>query len=125
MNELEGKYLNGYRIAKVEKDPFIEGQINLWTDETKLDFLGNKEVVKFYVRDYPSGASIYQELIDKENYQLKSILNELEKWLEKSIEKHTDDYIDWKYDRNVYLAGSKKLQNVFDKLQELKGVDKE
>lgn len=52
------------------------------------------------------------------------IINELEKWLEESIEKHTEDYLDWKYDKNVYLAGSEKLQNVFDKLQELKGADK-
>ena len=58
---------------------------------------------------------------DKEIERLNNIINELEEWLEESIEKHTDDYLDWKYDKNVYLAGSEKLQNVFDKLQELKG----
>jgi hypothetical protein len=62
---------------------------------------------------------------EKEKERLNNIINELEKWLEESIEKHTEDYLDWKYDRNVYLAGSEKLQNVFDKLQELKGSDKE
>ena len=62
---------------------------------------------------------------NKEIERLNNIINELEKWLGESIEKHTEDYLDWKYDKNVYLAGSKKLQNVLDKLQELKGSDKE
>ena len=51
----------------------------------------------------------------------KESMRRKKEWLEESIEKHTDDYLDWKYDKNVYLAGSEKLQNVFDKLQELKG----
>lgn len=55
--------------------------------------------------------------------RLNNIINELEKWLEERIEKHTEDYLDWKYDRNVYLAVDEKLQDVFDKLQELKGSD--
>ena len=62
--------------------------------------------------------------MNEEIERLNNIINELEEWLEESIEKHTDDYLDWKYDKNVYLAGSEKLQNVFDKLQELKGSDK-
>lgn len=33
MKELIGKYLNGYKIVRIENDPFIKGQINLWTDE--------------------------------------------------------------------------------------------
>ena len=65
-----------------------------------------------------------QELVE-EIERLNNIINELEKWVVESIEKYTEDYLDWKYDRNVYLAGSKKLQNVLDKLQELKGSDKE
>ncbi len=111
MQELIGKYLNGYRIVKVEKDPFIQGQINLWTDDTRLDFLGDREVVKFYVRDYPSGASIYQEQVDKENYQLKSIINELEKDLE-----------DMYYGRGKYHMDSDVIgiKDVLDKIKTLK-----
>ena len=105
MNELVGKYLNGYRIVRVEQDPFIQNQINLWTDETKLDFLSNREVIKFYVRDYPSGASIYQEQVDKENYQLKSIIKELEEWAL----------------NNYYINGDE----VVEKIKELKGSGKE
>lgn len=84
LNELVGRYLNGFFITKVEKDPFVEGQINLWTDSTKGDFLGNREVVKFYVRDYPSGASIYQEQIDKEIHRLQSIIKEVREYIEEN-----------------------------------------
>lgn len=37
MKELIGKYINGYKIVSVEKDPFIKDQINLWTDEEVTD----------------------------------------------------------------------------------------
>lgn len=69
--------------------------------------------------------SEHTRTLEQENKRLNNIIDELEKWLVESIEKHTEDYLDWKYDRNVYLAGSEKLQNVFNKLQELKGIDKE
>ena len=65
--------------------------------------------------------SQYKYESKKEIERLNNIINEFEKWLVESIEKHTEDYLDWKYDKNVYLAGSEKLQNVLDKLQELKG----
>lgn len=107
LEELVGKYLNGFRIAKVEKDPFIKGQINLWTDETKLNFLSDREVIKFYIRDYPSNASIYQEQVDKENYQLKSIINKAIKYAEEKV----------LYDGSYYTVQG--LINI------LKGVDKE
>ena len=93
----------------------------------KLD--KNRNVTQEYL-DYVSSL----DRIDLETFyigadllvdRLNNIINELEKWLGESIEKHTEDYLDWKYDRNVYLAGSKKLQNVLDKLQELKGSEKE
>jgi flagellin-specific chaperone FliS len=91
----------------------------------KIDLDNDKQVD--YICDYFKNEALENKIEekDKEIERLNNIINELEKWLEESIEKHTDDYIDWKYDRNVYLAGSKKLQNVFDKLQELKGSDKE
>ena len=91
----------------------------------KIDLDNDKQVD--YICDYFKNEALENKIEekDKEIERLNNIINELEKWLEESIEKHTDDYIDWKYDRNVYLAGSKKLQNVFDKLQELKEGDKE
>lgn len=89
---------------------------------------------EFYEQYHQHGGTtiipteIFNELYDdatEEIERLNNIINELEKWLEESIEKRTENYLDWKYDKNVYLVGCKKLQNVLDKLQELKGSDKE
>ena len=71
MNELIGKYLNGYKIVKVESDPFVKGQINLWTDEVKTEYFGDRTIVKFFVRDESNSAKVYQELVDKEKYDLQ------------------------------------------------------
>lgn len=78
MNELIGKYLNGYKIVKIENDPFIKGQINLWTDEERKDYFGDRSIVKFFVREDSNSNKIYQELIDKEVYDLKLRVKELE-----------------------------------------------
>lgn len=77
MNDLIGKYLNGYRIVKIEKDPFIKGQINLWTDEVKIETFGDRSVVKFFVRDEDNSNRIYQELVDKEKYELQQQINKI------------------------------------------------
>jgi len=113
VNELVGKYLNGFRIAKIEKDPFIENQINLWTDETEVDFLGNRKVVKFYIRDYPSGASIYQEQVDKEIARLNNVINELENYLIERIEYNDGSEL------QDYLVNTYSI--IYSVLQELKG----
>lgn len=68
-DSLVGKYLNGYKIVRIEKDPFIEGQINLWTDEGKTGAFGDRSIVKFFVRDESNNAKIYQKLVDKEKYR--------------------------------------------------------
>ena len=86
--------------------------------EKEYIFVGNAQLK---TRDYIKQLERDNRDKDKEIERRNNIINELEKWLVESIEKHTEDYLDWKYDKNVYLAGSEKLQNVFDKLQELKG----
>lgn len=79
MKELIGKYINGYKIVSVEKDPFIKGQINLWTDEEVTDAFGDRKIVKFFIReDNKSSMKIYQELINKEVYNLKKQIKILE-----------------------------------------------
>ena len=108
---------------------------NITSDSMSLTYNGKEMLIKVYEQEIKRLKEEYvmlqnasdevEEEKDKEIGRLNNIINELEKWLGESIEKHTEDYLDWKYDRNVYLAGSKKLQNVLDKLQELKGVDKE
>lgn len=81
-DELIGKYLNGYKIVRIEKDPFIKGQINLWTDEETGDFWGDKKIIKFFIREDSNTNKIYQELIDKEIYELKEQQKEFMEWLE-------------------------------------------
>lgn len=77
MNYLLGKYLNGYKIAKIEKDPFIKGQTNLWTDEVRIETFGDRSAVKFFIRDEDNSNKIYQELVDKEKYELQQKLNRI------------------------------------------------
>ncbi len=79
---LLGKYLNGYKIVKIEEDIFIKGQINLWTDEVKENYFGDKSIIKFFVRPEGNTAKIYRELIDKEIYQLKEEKKRLETLIE-------------------------------------------
>ena len=64
---LLGKYLNGYKIVKVEDDSFIKGQINLWTDEVISDYFGDRSIVKFFIRTDSNSSKIYQELIRQKN----------------------------------------------------------
>lgn len=78
---LIGKYLNGYKIVKIEEDPFIKGQINLWTDEWMTNYFGDKLMVKFYIRLESNSSERYQELIDKEIYQLKDNWNKLKEYI--------------------------------------------
>lgn len=72
------KYLNGYKIVKIEEDMFIKGQINLWTDEVENNYFGDGIITKFFVRSESNTAKIYRELIDKEIYQLKEEKKRLE-----------------------------------------------
>lgn len=74
---LIGKYLNGYKIIKIEEDPFIKGQINLWTDEWITEYFGDKSIVKFFIRPESNSSKTYNELINKEIYQLKDNWNKL------------------------------------------------
>ena len=82
---LIGKYLNGYKIVKIEEDPFIKGQINLWTDEWITEYFGDKSIVKFFVRPESNSSKIYKEQIDKEIYQLKDNWNKLKEIIKKKF----------------------------------------
>lgn len=83
---LIGKYLNGYKIVKIEEDPFIKGQINLWTDEWITEYFGDKSMVKFFVGPEGNSSRIYKELVDKENKQLKNNWNKLKDYFNARIE---------------------------------------
>lgn len=85
MKELIGKYLNGYKIVRIEKDPFIKGQINLWTDEEIRGTFNDRSIVKFFIREDSNSNKIYQELMDKEIYDLKKEKQELIEYLKNQI----------------------------------------
>lgn len=56
--------------------------------------------------------------------RLNNIIEEIENTIENFMENHTEGYLDWKYDREIYLAESNVLQKLydtyFDKLKALK-----
>lgn len=59
---LEGKYINGYKIQRIDEDPFIRGQLNLFTNETTEIGFGDMSVVKFFLSDKPNvSGRIYKE----------------------------------------------------------------
>lgn len=105
---LIGKYLNGYKIVKIEEDPFVKGQINLWTDEWITEYFGDKSIVKFFIRLESNSSKIYKELIDKEIYQLKDNWNKLKEFIVKEY--------------YIYLpleANTKSITILIDKMQEI------
>lgn len=112
---LIGKYLNGYKIVKIEEDPFVKGQINLWTDEWITEYFGDKSIVKFFIRLESNSSKIYKELIDKEIYQLKDNWNKLKEW----VNKHYDYYMN----NEDYVGGRLCFNDMKDKMQELEGSD--
>lgn len=87
---LIGKYLNGYKIIKIEEDPFIKGQINLWTDEWITEYFGDISIVKFFIRPESNSSKTYNELINKEIYQLKDNWNKLKQKMIDSFNKTQD-----------------------------------
>lgn len=112
---LIGKYLNGYKIVKIEEDPFVKGQINLWTDEWITEYFGDKSIVKFFIRLESNSSKIYKEQIDKEIYQLKGNWNKLKEW----VNKHYDYYMN----NEDYVGGRLCFNDMKDKMQELEGSD--
>lgn len=83
---LIGKYLNGYKIVKIEEDPFVKGQINLWTDIWENDLYSDRHLVKFYVRPESSSATIYREVVDKKLKKMEDNWKKLKDWLDDEIE---------------------------------------
>lgn len=102
-DNLIGKYLNGYKIVKIENDPFIKGQINLWTDEQTIKAFGDRSIVKFFIREESNSAKIYQELVDKRIYDLKQALNKIKQYVEKFVPIDEDTILMREGQRNCIL----------------------
>ena len=109
---LVGNYLNGFKIVSVEKDPFIQGQINLFTDSTEDIGFGDRSVIKFWIKNEESNVAICREQLNKNTY----ILTEFEKWLEETI-----NYLERsKESRNEYKLQILIYKHCLINLQELK-----
>lgn len=101
-----------YAIEK-EKDKEIERlKKEIETLKQPQVFIDTQDMEERY------GEELYKEYLEKENKRLNNIINELEKWLE--------DYIKL-FDEPDMLEEQtcEDLKEVLDKLQELKGSDKE
>ena len=91
----------------------------------KLD-KDKREIIIDKYKKYNVNVDILNLIIDLkcENDRLNNIINELENTIANFIENHTESYIDWKYDREIYIAESNILQKLcdtyFDKLKKLK-----
>lgn len=80
-----------------------------------------------FIIAFSKAPKLVYTLYDKaedEIERLNNIINELENTIANFIKNHTESYIDWKYDREIYLAECNILQKLcdtyFDKLKELK-----
>lgn len=57
-----GDYVNGQKIVKITKDPFIKGQLNLWTDRDEIDCFGDRSTIKYI-------DSEIKEIVTKEQFE--------------------------------------------------------
>ena len=111
-------YLQNYvEKYKSDEEAIIKG--NILTTPAMLDYLEVKALL-----NYITNLQQKVEQLEKENKKLNNIIDELENTIANFIENHTESYIDWKYDREIYLAECNILQKLcdtyFDKLKELK-----
>ena len=49
-----GDYVNGVRVERIDKDPFIKGQINLWTNEIMSNYWGDISLIPIRDKDIKS-----------------------------------------------------------------------
>ena len=51
MNDLIGKYINGYKITGIMQDVFIKDQINILTDGFVANWQGDRDFIVYRIRD--------------------------------------------------------------------------
>lgn len=60
-----GDYVNGEKVIRIDKDPFIKGQINLWTNTTTSNYWGDISLSPIIEKDIES-------IVTKENFESMS-----------------------------------------------------
>lgn len=79
----------------------------------QMVYVGDRNAIDEIVEDNQKlkNEVVYSKVeIDR----LNNIINELGNTIENFIENHTEGYLDWKYDRKIYLAESNVLQKLYD-----------
>ena len=49
-----GDFVNGEEVTYINKDPFVNGQINLWVDRDEIDSFGDISRIKYTNKDIKS-----------------------------------------------------------------------
>ena len=60
-----GDYVNGVEIVEIDNDPFIKGQINLWTNIRNTNGFGDIEIIKIIDNEIKS-------IVTKEQFESMS-----------------------------------------------------
>lgn len=58
-----GDYVNGEKVIRIDKDPFIKGQINLWTNTTTSNYWGDISLSPIIEKDIES-------IVTKEQFEV-------------------------------------------------------
>ena len=64
-----GDYVNGNKIIRIDKDPFIKGQINLWIGLYEMDSNGDRWRIKYTNNEIKS--IVTKELMKSVEYRLE------------------------------------------------------
>lgn len=64
----EGDYVNGEKVIRIDKDPFIKGQINLWTNTITSNYWGDISLSRIIEKDIKS--IVTKEMFSSMEYRL-------------------------------------------------------
>ena len=63
-----GDYVNGEKVIRIDKDPFIKGQINLWTNTITSNYWGDISLSPIIEKDIKS--IVTKEMFSSMEYRL-------------------------------------------------------
>ena len=64
-----GDYVNGEKVIRIDKNPFIKGQINLWTNTTTSNYWGDISLSPIIEKDIKS--IVTKEQFESMSYKVK------------------------------------------------------
>ena len=63
-----GDYVNGVRVERIDKDPFIKGQVDLWTNEITSNYWGDIGLTP--IRDKDIKSIVTKEQFESMSYKV-------------------------------------------------------